>query len=147
MTPLHSISFMPDTSILVHFARNDALAQSIEQEYALLKPSDLHSVSVVTMGEIRALAALRDWGDTKWQRVDELLARCQVIWIDTEEILNAYAELNIFSIRAGRPIGDNDLWIAAAARVTGATLLTTDKDFDHLYPNYILLQWIDQHLP
>jgi predicted nucleic acid-binding protein len=26
----------------------------------------------------------------------------------------------------------NDLWIAAAAKAAGATLLTTDKDFDHL---------------
>jgi tRNA(fMet)-specific endonuclease VapC len=26
----------------------------------------------------------------------------------------------------------NDLWIAATAVATGATLVTTDKDFDHL---------------
>lgn len=29
-------------------------------------------------------------------------------------------------------MGKNDLWIAATAYVTGATLLTTDADFDHL---------------
>jgi len=29
-------------------------------------------------------------------------------------------------------MGKNDLWIAATAHVTGATLLTADADFDHL---------------
>ncbi len=34
-------------------------------------------------------------------------------------------------------MGKNDLWIAATANATGATLLTTDSDFDHLSPNFI----------
>jgi predicted nucleic acid-binding protein len=29
-------------------------------------------------------------------------------------------------------MGKNDIWIAATVNVTGATLLTTDQDFDHL---------------
>ncbi len=143
MTPPNVISFLPDTSIFIHYARNDDLSRSIEQIYALKTGARPIKVSVVTVGEMRALAARRKWGETKRQSVNDLLAQCQVIWIDTDEILDAYAELNVFSIETGRPMGDNDLWIAATARVTGATLLTTDKDFDHLYPNYILLEWID----
>lgn len=33
--------------------------------------------------------------------------------------------------------------IAATANVTTATLLTTDKDFDHLDPSYLSRVWID----
>lgn len=33
----------------------------------------------------------------------------------------------------GKALGKNDLWIAAAAKVSGATLLTTDPDFDILH--------------
>ena len=40
-------------------------------------------------------------------------------------------------------MGKNDLWIAATAKATGATLLTTDKDFDHLYPGQINRIYID----
>lgn len=40
-------------------------------------------------------------------------------------------------------MGDNDLWIAATAKVTGALLLTTDKDFDHLYPVHLQRDWIN----
>ena len=44
-------------------------------------------------------------------------------------------------------VGDNDLWIAATAQITGTTLLTTDKDYDHLSPFYIQRDWIDPALP
>jgi predicted nucleic acid-binding protein len=40
-------------------------------------------------------------------------------------------------------MGKNDLWIAATAAVTGATLVTTDRDFEHLSAHFINLQWVD----
>jgi len=40
-------------------------------------------------------------------------------------------------------MGKNDLWIAATAAVTGATLLTTDRDFDKLAPRFLAREWID----
>lgn len=36
-----------------------------------------------------------------------------------------------------RNMGKNDLWIAASAKAAGATLLTTDGDFDHLIPDHL----------
>lgn len=38
-----------------------------------------------------------------------------------------------------RNMGKNDLWIAATASVTNATLITTDKDFYHLNNTYLKL--------
>jgi predicted nucleic acid-binding protein len=35
------------------------------------------------------------------------------------------------------------LWIAATAHATGARLLTTDHDFDHLDPTFLARDWID----
>ena len=34
-------------------------------------------------------------------------------------------------------MGKNDLWIAACAKASGATLLTTDNDFTHLIPDHL----------
>lgn len=34
--------------------------------------------------------------------------------------------------KQGRPMGENDLWIAATARALGATLVTRDQDFDNI---------------
>ncbi len=40
-------------------------------------------------------------------------------------------------------MGKNDLWIAATASVMQARLLTTDKDFDKLVPQFLARDWID----
>ena len=41
-----------------------------------------------------------------------------------------------------RNMSKNDLWIAATAYVTNATLVTTDKDFDHLN-EFIKVTYLD----
>src|SRR5262249_11886634 len=54
--------------------------------------------------------------------------------IDQPAVLDAYVEFEWFSLRhpgGARNMGKNDLWIAAATKATGATLLTTDTDFNH----------------
>ena len=40
-----------------------------------------------------------------------------------------YGKVKAALKRKGRPIPENDIWIAATAIVAGMTLLTTDKDF------------------
>jgi tRNA(fMet)-specific endonuclease VapC len=47
---------------------------------------------------------------------------------------------------SARNMGKNDIWIAATARVLGATLLTTDKDFNHLLPNLLNLKCLKSEL-
>jgi tRNA(fMet)-specific endonuclease VapC len=49
----------------------------------------------------------------------------------------------LLSRQLGRPMGENDVWIAAAARATNTRLLTTDRDFDHLHPTMLQRDWID----
>lgn len=44
---------------------------------------------------------------------------------------------------SSRNMGKNDLWIAAAASVLNAKLLTTDKDFDHLNEEFLEVIYID----
>jgi predicted nucleic acid-binding protein len=52
-------------------------------------------------------------------------------------MIDAYCE------SIGHRMGKNDIWIAAAANVTGAMVVTTDKDFDHLQPDFLTVHWID----
>ena len=40
-------------------------------------------------------------------------------------------------------LGENDLWIAAAAAESDSLLLTTDHDFDHLSPTQLKVWWLD----
>src|SRR5581483_10893302 len=43
-----------------------------------------------------------------------------------------YGEIKQTLIRKGRPIPENDIWIAAIARQHGLTLATRDSDFQHV---------------
>jgi len=97
-------------------------------------------VSVVTVGEIRVLAQRNNWGEKKIEQLNSFIEQTLFV-VDVSfgapELLDAYVEIDCFS--NGRSMGKNDLWIAATASVTEATLVTTDRDFDHLGNVYFQL--------
>ena len=129
--------YIPDTNILVHLVRNDRNGLRIKERYALLKVEPRPLISIVTAGELRSLAYKFQWGKTKVDETFFLLNHFQKVSLNNEDILEAYATLDAYSVSIGRSMGKNDLWIAATAKVTGATLLTTDRDFDHLAPQFL----------
>ncbi|MCX8140263.1 MAG: type II toxin-antitoxin system VapC family toxin [Thermogemmata sp.] len=135
--------YLLDTNILVALIRNDTLGQRILAEYNLRAFITRCLISVVTVGEIEKLARQFGWGNNKLSRMRELLQ--QLIWIDINDlaIFSAYAEIACFSEMQGVTIGNNDVWIAATAKASGCTLLTTDRDFDHLDPTHLTRIWID----
>jgi len=64
--------------------------------------------------------------------------------VNREPVLQAYARLDARLHAVGRRMGQqNDLWIAATAVATNATLLTTDLDFDVLHPSDSQREWVD----
>ena len=69
-----------------------------------------------------------------------LLLAFSIVELGTSGVVDAYVEVDL-ACRAhpggARVLSKNDLWIAATARANGATLLTTDQDFDALHPALI----------
>lgn len=81
-----------------------------------------------------------------------MLKNFSVIDINFEEILDRYAEIDAYSQGklakkkgdfTSRNMGKNDLFIAATGSIYDLTLITTDKDFNHLSPEYLKLEWVD----
>jgi tRNA(fMet)-specific endonuclease VapC len=132
--------YLLDTNILVHYARRDATQQRIEAQYHLMMVPDPPLVCYVCEAEIRSLARQLGWGAQRLNQLEFMLTLIERVPIEGSDILNAYVEIDYFSLNLGREMGKNDLWIAAVAHVTGATLLTTDQDFNHL--NGIFLQGV-----
>jgi predicted nucleic acid-binding protein len=62
--------------------------------------------------------------------------------IESKGVMEAYAAIDFFSKSQGIKMGKNDVWIASAAFTTGARLVTTDNDFDHLAPAFISVEKI-----
>lgn len=64
-------------------------------------------------------------------RLKDLPKQMVFIPISDPRVMEAFAEISSLAKRKGWSIfhGKNDLWIAAATRVSRAHLLTMDKDF------------------
>lgn len=78
------------------------------------------------------------WGEKRFEALDQLLNTIIVTDINSEDVIQKYAEIDTFSqgklldnplSTTARNMGKNDLWIAATAAIIDATLITTDTDF------------------
>lgn len=137
------VGYLLDTNIVLALIRANPLGDFIDRQYALRSSLNRSMICVVTVGEMLSLVRQFNWGQAKREQLQAVLN--EVVWLDINhpEILDAYSELDHESLKLGRKMGKNDLWIAATARVTGATLLTTDPDFDHLHGAHLDRIWID----
>ncbi len=157
-----------DTNVVVHWLRGGAGADALRATYDLGARRPRPVIPVVVKAEIStgvvrkadptqlcrpglpgtpvemmSFALQRGWGPAKMERLSTLLRELPVADISSEPVLEAYALLDDFTIRAGRRMEKNDLWIAAVARVLGAVVLTTDADFDVLHPSQVQVERLD----
>lgn len=143
------MDYLLDTNILVHFVRSSILWEKLESNLQPFNKENTIHISAVTKGEILSFAKQTGWGKPKLEKLHNLLLPTTCIAIDGESpLMNAYADIDAYSqgkhpdyqpIVAfnARNMGKNDLWIAATAFLFGIPLVTTDHDFDHLYPDFI----------
>lgn len=100
-------------------------------------------ISAVTVGELLAFARKRGWGRPKLERLEELANELVVVDIGSRALLERYAEIDCFCEENGKTLNKNDLWIAATASVTGAGLITNDRDFDPLHEQFLRRVYYD----
>jgi len=145
--------YILDTGILVGYLRGAEYAGYVEQVHSPFKPPNVCATSVVSAGELLSLAAQQNWREERRRMLSELLLKVPRLGINYNEIIARYAEIDSFSQgknpskplgQSSRNMGKNDLWIAATASVLDASLLTTDRDFDHLDNVFLHVIHIDQ---
>ena len=142
------MNYLLDTNILLTYVRDKTARIRIENTYQFFGKSNKPIISVVTVGELKSIAKRNYWGLRKLALLDAILSQLIIIGINAEDIIEKYAEIDTYSqgklknnplLTTARNMGKNDLWIAATASVTNATLITTDKDFKHLDKTYLKL--------
>jgi tRNA(fMet)-specific endonuclease VapC len=117
-----------DTGALIAIERGHAADSDV-----LPDSSDV-AISAVTASELLAGVELADDDrrDRRHELVEGLLERVEVIAFDLD-IARHHAALLAHARRSGQPRGAHDLQIAATARATERTVLTTDEHaFDDL---------------
>jgi len=141
--------YLLDTNLLVYSLRNDRRWDIVCQSYAIEDNNNF--ISVVSLGELWSLAFRNEWGQNGIEKLERLNQSFIIADINIESIIRRYAEIDAFSQGklkgmqlelSARNMGKNDLWIAATASALNLTLLTTDRDFDHLSPSFLNLQAI-----
>lgn len=145
--------YLLDTNILIAYLRDSNPVQEfVDEHFAPLSKANTAIISVVSVGEIKAIAFKNSWGNRRILKIDATLKNFVIADINAVDILNRYAEIDAFSQGrlasrksnfSARNMGKNDLWIAATASVLEARLLTTDNDFNHLHDEFLAVAKID----
>ncbi len=145
MIPIDELILL-DTNIILQFIRKNIVGQQIESDYKFRSRPNRSLISLVTVGEIHALARKFNWAEQKKTYLKTQLKNLTIVDLNLTGIIENYTEIDYFSEKIVKPahrMGQNDMWIAATAATLGVCLMTTDKDFDHLHPKYIQIIKID----
>ncbi|MDZ4682936.1 MAG: type II toxin-antitoxin system VapC family toxin [Saprospiraceae bacterium] len=135
------MTYLLDTNILFIYIKGGEIRERIEQNFDPFGRSNSPIISSVAVGEIKSIAKRNNWGVKRLLKLNSIQNDLITADINSEDVFEQYAEIHTFSqgkhkdkplMTTSRNMGKNDLWIAATAHVSNATLLTTDRDFDHL---------------
>ncbi len=119
--------FLLDTSAYSAFKRGDArLKQYINASSDIVVP-------LTVIGELRAGFACgnKRVENEKLLRYFLDAANVSVVGL-TDNTSSAYAAIYAELRKAGKPVGTNDMWIAAVAEEHRLPLVTLDKDFSYI---------------
>ena len=111
----------------------------------VLAGADRHHLPAVTLGEYRYGLKFSRQKRALESLLDTLEAESFPLGVDSTTA-RQYSDIRSELKQAGRPIPENDIWIAATASVMDAPLITTDGDYDHLDSVYLSVLRIDQKL-
>ena len=145
------MKYLFDTNIVLAFVRQSKITKAVSEILNLTDDNQVF-ISIVTVGELWSIAWQRQWSDLKRRQLQRFLDEYIRVSISDDELIRRYADIDAFSQNksanhplgaSARNMGKNDLWIAASASLAGASLITTDKDFDHLHQQFVEVIWIN----
>ena len=132
--------YLLDSNIITALTQRNPIVQ---QKALELQPDDEIVTCFVVVGEWE-YGILNAPGRWKQQEIREqgnlIFASLYRIIESSPEICTAYGEIFAELRRAGTMIPQNDVWIAAVARVLGATVITHDAHFKNV-SNISLADW------
>ena len=107
-----AIRFLLDTNICIYIAKHNP--PGVRARFEQLDAEAL-AMSVITFGELRHGAEMSQARSKAMAVLQQLQSAIQIVPL-TEAVSQHYGEIRSSLERAGQPIGNNDLWIAAHAR-------------------------------
>ena len=118
-------SFLLDTNIVIAFLTGETSVQErLEQAEEVFVPS-------IVLGELYYGACKSSRVEENLAHIDDFAIRSTVLGCDTDTA-REYGLIKNRLRESGRPIPENDIWIAAIARQNDLTLVTRDDHFSQV---------------
>lgn len=132
------LRYLLDTNILIYLAnrRSDAVAA----RFARLRPGEI-AMSCVTYGELRYGAEKSARREEVLTTLERLAERVPVLALDAAASRN-YGRIRRALEQAGKPLGNNDLWIAAHALAQELVLVTNNEREFGRVPGLKMENWV-----
>jgi tRNA(fMet)-specific endonuclease VapC len=111
-----------DTNVIIRFFKGETELFSLFDEMEKLY------ISSVSVGELMYGAALSQKADFNRENYFCFCEQMKVLYPDLE-VAKSYGRIKASLKMKGRPIPENDIWIAATALAADLTLVTADSDF------------------
>lgn len=117
--------FLLDTNILSAWLQGDTtIANSIDKATAVYIP-------IIVIGELYYGASFSTQVQKNTENVKKLTSHYQILSLD-EETTVMYGNIKASLRKKGKPIPENDIWIAAIAMQLNLPLVTRDKHFTEI---------------
>jgi tRNA(fMet)-specific endonuclease VapC len=135
---MSALRYLLDTNICIYIAKQRP--PSVAARFAKLASGSV-GMSLITFGELRYGA---EKSKQRGEALDALRRLSELIPVMTPDdtVGERYGALRAQLERAGTPIGNNDLWIAAHALDLGVTLVSNNtREFERV-PKLKLDNWV-----
>ena len=144
--------YILDTGILLGYLSAAPYAKYVDDKFDLAR--SIPVTSIISIGELYAMAFRFQWDAAKMNHLAELLRKITPIPITDANLVEKYGEIESYNLNkhlskklpkgtSHRKMTQNDIWIAATGAVLKASLITTDKDFQHLNNVFLEVFYID----
>ena len=125
-------AYLLDTGIVLLATRQSAASKLIDAQFGLSASSFRPAICEVSVGELLAFANANHWGQPRKAMLIDRLKNSLIVPISHPGVHQRWADMHTKLQGVGVSVGQNDVWIAATASVTGLTVLSADKDFAKL---------------
>jgi len=114
-----------DTNIVIDFFKNE------EQVISMLKNYNTYYLPVTVCGELLFGAINSEKKQQNLKQTRQFFKTCKIL-NNTMDVANAYSEIRFELRKKGKPIPENDIWIAAACLISDLPLYTKDGHFGYI---------------
>jgi len=114
-----------DTNIAIKLLNGDTKVSSELVKYKIL------FLPIIVCGELLYGAINSSRSEQNLEILNDFISRCEILKVDAL-VANEYAKIRLALKLKGRPIPENDIWIAAIAQVNNLGIITLDKHFNYI---------------